>query len=498
MAGSPATSAPTLAPERGGILRVALPEDFATLDPHMPSAGIDRHVMHAIYDPIVDVDEKLSPIPVLAESWSTPDPVTYLFKLRRGVKFHDGTDFDAEAVKWNIERVLDPATRSQRASELASVREVTVVDKYTVRIALKAPFPGLFAVFADRVLPVSPAGVRKYGADFARNPVGTGPFQFVEWVKGDHLRVQRFDGYWGKDAAGRQYPYLEGIDFRFLTDDSTRLSALRTGTVDFADRIQPKDVGTVKADSNLIYIEILGPGYNQIYMNTRRAPFDNRALRQAISYAIDREAIHRVIYLGTGRIGEAAIPPSHRYWDSTFTIYGRKANQTLARNKLIEGGRPSGFEFPLEVFNAPLDIQLAELIQAQLQEVGIVARIVPSESSTLITRLIRRDFNTFRASFVGRVDMDVAMHPAFTCAGSSNYMNYCNSEVDSLLDRARSSTDDNARKQLYRQAQRIIIAEAPLVIMHYDALGRGLRRTVQGFRPIPDGILRFEAVYITK
>ena len=487
-------------PARGGTLRVALAEDFATLDPHAPSAGVDRHVMHAIYDPLVDVDEKLAPIPVLAESWTTPDPVTYIFKLRQGVKFHDGTDFDAEAMKWNIDRVLDPATKSQRASELASVKETSVTDKYTLKISLKSPFPGLFAVFADRVLPVSPTAAQKFGADFARNPVGAGPFQFVDWVKGDHLGLKRFEGYWGKDSAGRQLPYLDGVTFKFLTDDSTRLTALRTDNADLADRVAPKDVASVKADTNLVYSEILGPGYNQIYFNTSRPPFDNKALRQAFGYAIDRQAIHRAVYLGTGQVGEAVIPPSHRYTDPGFKFFGETANLDMAKRKLAEGGKPTGYEFNFEVFNAPLDLQLAELMKAQLQQVGIVAKIMPSESSALITRLTSRahDYFTFRSSFVGRVDMDVAMHPAFTCGGSSNYMEYCNAAVDQLLNKARSSTNDDERKELYRQAQKIIVEDAPLVIMHYDALGRGLRKSVAGFVPIPDGILRFRDISLAK
>src|SRR4051794_7068237 len=203
------------APKKGGMLRIGLSTEAVTMDPHLSGSKIDRQIYHNIYEPLVMLDNKLQIKPSLAESWTQPDPKTLIFKLRQGVKFHDGTDFDAEAVKFNFDRMQDPATKSVRTGEIANVQNAEVVDKNTVKLNLKKPDAALLATLTDRAgMIISPAAVKKFGPDIQRNPVGTGPFQFVEWLKDDHLSAKKFDAYWDKNAG----PYLDGLRYRPIPD----------------------------------------------------------------------------------------------------------------------------------------------------------------------------------------------------------------------------------------------------------------------------------------
>ncbi len=211
--------------------------DSTTMDPHRSTAAVDRQVYNNVYGKLVDIDTKFGIVPQLAQSWEIKNGgLTYVFKLRRGVKFHDGSDFDAEVVKWNFDRMRDPALASPRRSEIAPIKEVKVVDPSTVEITLTAPFTPLLSVLSDRAgMMVSRAAVEKYKDDFARNPVGTGPFRFVEWVKDDHLTLKRFDGYFEKGL-----PYLDEIVYRPIPDSTVRFTAMRTGQVDFMHQIAPR------------------------------------------------------------------------------------------------------------------------------------------------------------------------------------------------------------------------------------------------------------------
>jgi hypothetical protein len=196
-------AAPADAQVRGGTLRIGMDADNTTMDPHLSTAAVDRQVYNNIYGKLFDIDMKFGIVPQLVQSWEVKSGgLVYVFKLRRGVKFHDGTDFNADIVKWNFDRMRDPALASPRRSEIAPVKDVKVVDPYTVELTLSAPYAPLLSVLTDRAgMMVSKAAVEKYKDDYARNPVGTGPFRFAEWVKDDHLTIKRFEGILGEGPA---------------------------------------------------------------------------------------------------------------------------------------------------------------------------------------------------------------------------------------------------------------------------------------------------------
>src|SRR5262245_38822337 len=236
-------------PRKGGTLRVGFYLEAATMDPHLSGSKVDRQIYHNVYEPLVVLDAKLGIGPGLAESWQQPDARTLVFKLRRGVKFHDGTDFNAEAAKFNFAR-MKTEPKSVRKGELANLDSVDVVDAYTIKLNLKRPDAALMATLTDRAgMMVSPKVIQERGAELERNArgAGTGPFVFAEWVKDDHLLLKRNENYWNKGGG----PYLDQIRYRPIPDDVVKLQSLQSGEIDVMDYVQPRDVAGVKADRNV-------------------------------------------------------------------------------------------------------------------------------------------------------------------------------------------------------------------------------------------------------
>src|SRR5579859_46645 len=342
-ASSAPSSAASSAPKRGGTLKIALPSDIIGIDPHGASAGVDRNVYTSVYNGLVAPDKDLNMVPDLAESWTTPDPTTYIFKLRANVKFHDGTPSDADAVKQNFDWILDPANASPRQPEIADVDQVSVVDPLTVKVTLKSAFAPFLSIISDRAgYIVSPIARAKFGKDFTRNPVGTGPFQFVEWVKDDHVTFKRFDGYFDSSV-----PYLDQLTYRPIPDLTVGLTELKTNNVDFLYMIDPKDVQDIKSTPNLVYLEGPGVGYQGLWINTAKGPLSTRALRQAVNLAVDREALLAAVYFGVGQIAAGPIPPGlTNFYDASISYV--KRDVAAAKQKLSEGGQPNGFSMVLK------------------------------------------------------------------------------------------------------------------------------------------------------
>lgn len=251
---------------------VGLDADPPNLDPVFSSALVDRQVLNQIYDKLLDIDQDLKIVPMLATSWSVGNNGTvYTFKLRQGVKFHDGTDFDAEAVKFNLDRALT-AEGSRRKGELAPVKEVQVVDKYTVRVVLKDAFSPFLYVLTDRAgMMVSPAAAKRYGQDLANNPVGTGPFRFVERKRQDRIVLQRNEGYWK-----RGYPKIDELIYRPFPDDDVRLANLLSGAVTVITPVAPKDLARVRGDANLNLFAFPSLGFQGVWLNVTRPPLQQQ------------------------------------------------------------------------------------------------------------------------------------------------------------------------------------------------------------------------------
>ena len=486
-------AAPAEAQVRGGTLRIGMDADNTTMDPHRSTAAVDRQVYNNVYGKLVDLDAKFGIVPQLAQSWEIKNGgLTYVFKLRHGVKFHDGTDFNAEVVKWNFDRMRDPELASPRRSEIAPVKDVKVVDPHTIEITLSAPFSPLLTVLTDRAgMMVSKAAVEKFKDDFARNPVGTGPFRFGEWVKDDHLTLKRFDGYW---EQGR--PYLDEVVYKPIPDSSVRFTALRTGQIDVMHQIHPKDVSPAKSERGLKVSEIPSLWWQGMHLNNQAAPFTNKALRQALWYAVDRSVIQRVVYYGQGAPAWGPFPPSQWAQDREFADW--KRDVAKAKAKLAEGGQPNGFAFTIKGWNQPTQVQELQVIQAQLKDIGVDMKVELLEFGKLLADLNSHNFVAIRLGWSGRPDPDGNAHSFLHSKGGLNRVRYSNPKMDDLLDRARSEPELGKRKALYNEVTRLAAEDAPYVWLHHDAEVKVWTEAVRGFEHIGDGMLRMKGVWLEK
>jgi peptide/nickel transport system substrate-binding protein len=479
-------------PKKGGTLRVALESDIIGIDPHGASAGVDRNVYTTVYNGLVAPDKNLKIVPDLAESWTTPDLTTYLFKLRPGVKFHDGTDCDAAAVKKNFDYILDPANASARRPEIDDVQEVAAPDPLTVKVTLKTAFSPFLSIISDRAgYIVSPTARAKFGKDFTRNPVGTGPYQFVEWVKDDHVTFKRFDGYFEKDVA-----YLDQIVYKPIPDSSVALTNLKTANMDFLRSVDPKDVAEIKANKSLSYLEGEGVGYTGLWINTAKGPLATKALREAVSLGIDREELLAAAYFGIGEIANGPIPPSSWAYDKGARPVARDVK--AAKAKLAEGGQPSGFKMVLKGDNSPLTQKIAQLFQAQLKEVGIDVQIQVLEFGALLKAGEQNDFDALSLGWSGRIDPDGNIEPIFQTKGAFNYGKYSSPDVDNLVAQARLVADQGQRKAIYQQLTKKINDDVAYVFTRFTPTGYAAGNYVKGFEVTPDGLARFKRTWLNK
>jgi peptide/nickel transport system substrate-binding protein len=481
-------------PRKGGTLRVGFYVEAATMDPHLSGSKVDRQVYHNIYEPLLTLDTKLGVRPGLAESWAQPDPKTLVFKLRRGVKFHDGTDFNAEAAKFNFERMKNEP-KSVRKGEVANIDTVEVVDSHTIKVNLKKPDAALLATLTDRAgMMVSPKVVQERGAELQRNAkgAGTGPFEFVEWVKDSHLVIKRNDAYWNKQGG----PYLERVRYRPIPDDVVKLQSLQSGEIDVMDYVQPRDVAAVKADKNVVVLDVPSLADFAYQLNHTRPPFNTKALRQAVAYGLDIDQIVKGVWLNVGVPANGPIPPTS--WAYDKSIPHIKRDVAKAKAKLAEGGHPSGFSFTLTTNNIPINIQEAEVIQAQLREVGITVKVNLVDSATLLSNGNSKNFDMISYQWSGRPDPDGNVYQFYrTTPGTSlNWSGISNAQLDGLLDKTREVSNQAERRKLYGEITKILQDELPMVFIVHPIEPKAFSPKVQGYEPIPDGMMRFKDVWL--
>lgn len=408
-------------PVRGGTLRIGWIPDAKTLDPHFSVQFAERHVLYLVFNTLVGLDKGFNVIPELARSWQvSPDGKRVMFHLQRGVKFHDGTDFTAEVVKWNIDRILDPATKSPQRSQLEpAVAAVSVGDPYTVTFEMKKPFAPLLAALAERPgFIVSPAAVKKHGEKFGQHPVGTGPFRFVDFVQDSRVTLERFDGYWEKGK-----PYLDKVIYNVVPDPTVRSTMARTGEVDIATDVEAKDVRLLQADQNLKVSEMKPPArWTVLQWQVDKPPFNNKALREAIALGINREELKQVLLQGFGEVARGPAIPG--LWWNNPSLKGHGYNPELAKKKLAEAGYPNGFRHKFIVENTSQWIRQAELLQGQLQKINVTLDFELANTADAYALIVQRKTNWTHTRWTQRADPHGLFYILFHSKGFANSTAY--------------------------------------------------------------------------
>ncbi len=484
---------------RGGTLRAALDRDPPNMDAHRSNAAVDRQVFQSLYDKLVDTDETLALVPMLAASWSiSRDGKTVTLKLRQGVKFQDGTRFDANAVKYNFDRMQDPKFPSARRSEIGPIQQVTVVDPSTVQILLDKPYSPLLYVLTDRAgMMVSPAAAQKAGADFGLRPVGTGPFRFVEKIPQDHVTLERNPDYWAKGQ-----PMLDRVIFRPIIDDNARVANLKSGDVDIINIVPLPQIKQIAQEASKpgARFQLLERGAFQwygVWLNVTRPPFDNKLLRQAFNATIDRNVIANVVLQGAAYPSYSFFPNGTPAYDPAWKIPSR--NIAFAKEKLQAAGRPNGFTFTMLVLPGQYDQTLAQAIQSMAAEAGIQMKIETIEFGAMLDTMSHLRHEAGQIGWSGRPDPDFDVYPFVTQSGigAFNFAGYTNPRVQQLLDAARLLNGMDQRRRAYREVTQILAEDLPYVWTHFPKEYKLLSPRVHGFVHVPDGMMRFRTVWMS-
>ncbi|MDB5874462.1 MAG: transporter substrate-binding protein [Ramlibacter sp.] len=485
-AAASATSAQTL--------RIGLAEDPDVLDPSLARTFVGRIVFASLCDKLVDIDEKLNIVPQLATSWQwSPDSKALTMKLRPGVTFHDGEKFDAAAVKFNIERHKNIAG-SNRRGELLPVSTVDVVDDMTVRLNLSAPFSPLLTVLADRAgMMVSPKAAQANPTGFGAKPVCSGPFKFVERIAQDKITLERYANYWNKAQI-----HFEKITFQPIVDATVRLANLRSGQLDFIERVAPSDVASIKKDPKLAIARITELGYQGITINTGKSDLAQKnplgkdpRVREAFELSLDRAGIVKVAMDGEAEVGNQWVPPSNSFYARNVPVPKRD----VARAKALL--KEAGVTNPTFTLMTPTtsDAQrLAQVVQAMAKEAGFDVKIQATEFATSLNLADKGQFDAYVLAWSGRADPDGNLFSFYGCKQPLNYSGECRANWDDLLGRSRSSLEPSERIKVFATLAAEAAKERPIVYLYHRNWLWAFNKKLTGMRTVPDGLVRVQGL----
>lgn len=481
------------AADSGQHLRVTWRSNPSSLDPQRGNSGSDHAILYSVYDTLISFSAKtLEPAPGLAESWNQDDPKALVLHLRPNVRFHDGTPVDAEAVKYNIERAKGP--KSNIKSDVASVTSVDALDARTVRLNLARPDSSLLLTLADRAgMLISPTAAERDGDAFERNPVGAGPWKFVEWRYGQSVRVERFPGYWQ-----RGLPHLDSIEFTITKDGSTAVNALRSGQQDMVFNPPPQDVGLLGAAKGTKVTT--GPQLYQliIYLDLSAPEFRDQRIREALNLALNREQIRQVTQFGQGEVGWTPLPSDHwAFSRSLVPTYPHDPDR--ARQLLAESGHAGGLRFPLLTYPDPVNVRLAEVLKYQLAKVGVQIDLIPTEVTQASSEFFnKRKYPAMLSAWTGRPDPGLTYKLMFTERGYYNAGHIATPGIDEALNAANSTPDLAQRSEKFGAAAQIVADHSLFVPLIFPPAVAAYREQVHGFEVNLLGKPKFTTVRIER
>jgi peptide/nickel transport system substrate-binding protein len=475
-------------------LRIGLAEDPDVLDPTRARTFVGRIVFAGLCDKLFDLDEKLNIVPQLATSykWSA-DNKSLEIKLRQGVTFHDGEKFDAAAVKYNLDRHKNMKGSSRRG-ELAVVSSADVVDPQTVRVNLAAPFAPLLAVLTDRAgMMVSPKAAEALGEKFGASPVCSGPFKFVERIAQDRMVLERFPAYWNKGQI-----HFDRIIYQPIPDATVRLANLRSGQLDFIERVAPSDIPQLRGDSRFKVAKIVEIGYQGITINLAKSDLGQKnplgkdpRVREAFELSLDRDAIVKVVMEGEAQAGNQWVAPSNQYYGKSAGI--PKRNVARAKQLLKEAGVPNP-SFTLMTPTSSDAQRIAQVVQSMAKEAGFDIKIHSTEFATSLNLADKGQFEAYVLAWSGRADPDGNLHTMLACKGPTNYAGYCKDDVEALINESRTSLDPARRAAAYDKIAQAVQKDRPIIYLYHRNWLWAHTTKLTGLRTVPDGMVRVQGL----
>ncbi|MEI7265111.1 glutathione ABC transporter substrate-binding protein GsiB [Pectobacterium carotovorum] len=476
---------------------IAVGSTFTSLDPYDANDSLSQTVAKSFYQGLFGFDKDMKLVNVLADSYDvSPDGLTYTVKLHPGVKFHDGSAFNAAAVKVNLDRASNPDNRLKRYNLFKMIDKTEAVDDLTVKITLKTPFSAFVNNLAHpAAVMISPAALKQYGKEIGFHPVGTGPYRFVAWNQTDFVKVEKFNGYW---KAG--LPKLDSITWRPVVDNNTRAALLQTGEAQFAYPIPFEQAKVLEKNDKLALVASPSILHRYISMNVTQKPFDNPKVRDALNYAINKEALIKVAFSGYATPAEGPLPSSIDY---SVKYHPWPYDPAKARELLKEAGYPDGFTTTLwSSHNHSTAQKVLQFTQQQLAQVGVKVQVTAMDAGQRAAEVegkgvketgVRLFYTGWSAS-TGEADW--ALSPLFATASwppaQFNTAFYSNPQVDADLANALKTTDRTEKQKLYKDAQDKIWADAPWIFLATERLVSANSKKLTGFYVMPDTLFSFE------
>lgn len=445
-------------PKRGGTITLVTPQDFPGMDPALTALGNADNLHSLLWNGLTRYDDLNEVLPDLAESWESLDTQTVVFHLRQGVTFHNGREMTGEDVKANLERVLNPETASPYRGAIASIATIDLVDNYTIQLNLSAP---------DVTIPASIGSVKIQApesfADAQTNPVGTGPYKFVEFVPGDHVSLTRFENYWNQPL-----PYADEFRIQITKDPVSAYNAFKSGQFDVIWQMDFSVVEEVQNNAELTLIAPQVTGTSLFFaVDCSQPPFDNKIARQALMYATDKQAIFDLAYFGVGFLSPTNSNLVENHWAFNPNLPPREYDIEKAKQLFAEAGVQPGTKWTFNAISGRQDIQTqAEILERSLNECGIeleiVATDIPGWAAVTADDVHWPNVISFKGQVQG---WDPALQLAgLRCNDLGSNIWYCNEEVDALMEQGAATLDQEERKAIYWQVQEILYDEVPWVV----------------------------------
>lgn len=481
------------APVAGGTYTFGTGQSITTLDPHIPGLLNDQNLSCALWNGLVKMNEDMEVEPDLAESWENPDPLTYIFHLRPGVTFQNGRELTADDVVFTLDRVKDPATGSRWASfALPQYDHSEAVDPLTVKIVNLNPFPAQISNLT-KVKIIAPENA----ADIAESPIGTGPFQLVEFIPDDRVVMERYPGYW--DAAN---VYLDGVTVKTVQDATALVQALKSGDIDSVWQMSTKDAGSVESDSNLeVYTGKQHAVVQQLMLDNAQPPFDNPDARRALSYATDRDAINEIAFFGYFEPHWYDTPLPSTHW--AFNPDTPKAEYNLDKAKELFDAAGVGPDTTI-TYQAistanPEWVVVGEILQQSLQEIGLTVEIERLDLTAWVDVFVPSAEKSWPARIISNGNTGHADPASFFTSFKSdgtNYNHYANAEVQDLIAQAEIEVDEETRKDLYFQVQALMAADPPCPFPYVQHGLYGKKKALKNFYAESDWVPHYEHAWL--
>lgn len=488
---SPSLILPAMAedPMRGGTLKLGFSADPAGFDPARGPSGMSHVVIEQIYSTLMSLDPDAVPYPDLAEKFEqSADGLEYTFHLRKGVKFHDGSDLTAEDVKFTFDRLRAKDTGYSYGSQVETIKEVVVVDPHTVTFKLTQTTGPFLVYMAFPGSSIVPKKLVESGHDLNSKPVGSGPFKFVSYEPRSMVKFTRNENFY---EAGK--PYVDALEFHLIADITALTNAVISGNINFSNEIPPKDWQMVSATPGLVGLTLEGSRYYWLLMNNTVAPLDNPKVRQAIAHAIDRSAIVAGVFFGQAVPFKGGVIPEWSWGYAGIDYFTPGANPEKAKALLAEAGHADGFATSITMASSfPAMVAMAPIIQANLAAIGIKAEIKTMEIPRYWDEVWGPSkFDMTSMYWVSPLaDPDDFVTNNYACGMAINVQKSCSKPMDEALAKAKSATTQEARKAAYAEQQKLSLEEMPIVPLVNSLILTAHTDKLKNYKPMRTGFLK--------